>query len=130
MVPPEAKKLVPLGAGRQIREEAARLGSETNCLSCHGGVSADAGPIPGQGFHVEDGVQCESCHGPGSLHAVARRAGVTDAASLSLTAAARGTLCQRCHRAKPSHRVLGRKKFDGEKAWQHIRHGLPRSEPK
>jgi len=125
MVPPEAQKLVPLGAGRQIRQEAARLGSETGCVSCHGGAPmAEVLPLDDT-FHVEDGVQCETCHGPGSLHVRSRREGFHEADSLSIGAAVRARLCDRCHREKPSHRVLGTSAFAAEKAWQSIRHALP-----
>ncbi len=43
------------------------------CLDCHA-TGADEGPrwwAPS--FNVADGVQCEACHGPGSIHAEAYR---------------------------------------------------------
>ena len=43
------------------------------CLGCHA-TAADAGPRwTTASFDVRDGVQCEACHGAGSLHAAALR---------------------------------------------------------
>ena len=58
---------------------AAKLGiadaqKDAKCLKCHvtahGADAADiAEPKPGKkGHQIEDGVACESCHGPGSLY--------------------------------------------------------------
>ena len=42
---------------------AEEVGSET-CATCHDAVAKNFG----HAFHAQQGVQCENCHGPGSLH--------------------------------------------------------------
>ena len=64
---PEAKKIA---AEKGIADPQ----KDGKCLKCHvtaHGVdpSLIAAPKKGKkGFQIEDGVQCESCHGPGSLY--------------------------------------------------------------
>ena len=58
----------------QAKEIAKKKGiadpqKDGKCLKCH--VTAhgvDASLIEGKKYKIEDGVQCESCHGPGSLY--------------------------------------------------------------
>jgi predicted CXXCH cytochrome family protein len=42
---------------------ATRVGSDT-CVSCHADVAGNFR----HAFHAQQGVECEDCHGPGSLH--------------------------------------------------------------
>jgi DnaJ-class molecular chaperone len=51
------------------------------CLKCH--VTAFGVPAEGikKGFRVENGVQCESCHGPGEQHMKARFASAASASA-------------------------------------------------
>jgi len=42
---------------------ATRVGSEA-CTSCHAAVAGNFR----HAFHAQQGVECEDCHGPGSLH--------------------------------------------------------------
>jgi len=46
-----------------------------HCLPCHRTGFGAAPRLLGSEFSPADGVQCESCHGPGSLHVEARRTG-------------------------------------------------------
>lgn len=76
------------------------------CLQCHvTGHGVPAAQIK-RGFKVEDGVQCESCHGPGSDHASARMKDAMKPGSVPLTKdeIASGTrsmeLCGKCHNDK------------------------------
>jgi len=45
---------------------------EPGCVRCHA-TAKEAGPAPEElsGFHLLDGVGCESCHGPGQAHVAA-----------------------------------------------------------
>lgn len=72
------------------------------CLSCHS-AGADEGPRwHAPTFHIRDGVQCESCHGAGSVHVRQQRGGGSAEPPLLIR---RGSLsdCIACHRARPSH---------------------------
>jgi hypothetical protein len=45
-----------------------------HCLPCHAtGLGVDA-KLLGTSFDMKDGIQCESCHGPGSAHVEAKTA--------------------------------------------------------
>lgn len=79
------------------------------CLDCHA-TAADEGPRwTKKTFHQEDGVQCEACHGPGSLHAAYHQA-----PHASLEAVPHDVRmyvgsredCVRCHIDRPSHREV------------------------
>lgn len=96
------------------------------CLGCHA-TAADEGPRwTTDTFDVADGVQCEACHGPGSLHVRAWRNTPHDAAepprrttgptgrsprnpprphASSLNAGDR-TACRNCHVDRPSHTLV------------------------
>ncbi len=54
----------------EARKIAANLGIKNpqqskKCLRCHSTRYDSNGEDNGEDIHVEDGVQCESCHGPG-----------------------------------------------------------------
>ena len=75
------------------------------CLGCHS-TGADAGPRWTRStFRVEDGVQCEACHGAGSLHVDARRSDSAGRSSASLPAlsGALDATCRTCHLDRRSH---------------------------
>lgn len=87
------------GVGKQPRE--SRI-----CLDCHA-TAADEGPRwTRETFHQADGVQCEACHGPGSLHATYHQ---SPHASLDVVPrdarmfAGSREECVRCHIDRPSH---------------------------
>ena len=95
-----------------IPEEPQEAGM---CLGCHA-TAADVEDWQREGaFVVEDGVQCERCHGAGSEYmaaevmrdpARARKAGLMQPTP---------AMCMNCHRVKGSHvAVLGSADFDVE----------------
>ncbi len=92
------------------------------CLYCHA-TAADEGPRwTTDAFRTADGVQCEACHGPGSLHVgnVARSedANRSQAVREGILAPARAIpgnvliqrgdrqSCGRCHVERPSHKEV------------------------
>ena len=123
---PEAKAIAEL-SGIPEEPQRARM-----CLGCHA-TAADAEAWEHtETFHIEDGLQCESCHGPGSEYAdkeIMRDRAKAIASGLIIPD--RTNACLVCHRAKGSHTaVLNRPPFDLEKAWQDIAHPLPKSRPR
>ncbi len=97
------------------------------CLSCHAvGYDVDAS-LKAKKFKVEQGVQCESCHGAGSKykkksimkdHAKAVAAGLNEYKD----AAAIKAQCETCHNEKsPTF-----KDFDFDKRWKEIAHSIPK----
>ncbi|MBI4716997.1 MAG: beta-propeller fold lactonase family protein [Planctomycetes bacterium] len=78
------------------------------CLGCHA-TGAEEGPRwAAPGFRLEAGVQCEACHGPGSVHARDRRNGANTVGRSVPEALRRGDResCTACHRERPSHREV------------------------
>jgi predicted CXXCH cytochrome family protein len=66
---------------------------EKRCLTCHGAPRTD-------GTHVESGVGCENCHGPGQPHLAALGAHSRDLGILNpnkLPVAERMRPCSQCH---------------------------------
>lgn len=93
------------------------------CLKCHvSGYDVDSSLL-GKKFKMEDGVQCETCHGPGSEYkskkimedkklAVANGLMVYDNIE---------TLCVKCHNDESP--VF--KGFNFEERWAKIKHNIP-----
>jgi len=117
---PEAKKIAELSGIPQEPQDSPM------CLGCHA-TGAEAEPWEkDEGFHVEDGVQCEKCHGAGSEYMeeeimkdpkAAMKAGLTMPTMMD---------CLGCHQVKGSHvAVHHRPKLDIKKAMQEIAHPLP-----
>jgi hypothetical protein len=114
-------------------EIAAKKGLKTKaaespeCLGCHTvGEGADV-KLAEKTFDIKDGVQCETCHGPGSAyknmavmkdHAKAVAAGMTEFKD----AAAIEKKCVTCHNEKSPTA----KKFDFAASWAKIEHKVPK----
>lgn len=97
------------------------------CLKCHAtGYNLDAKMLD-KGFDVEDGVQCETCHGAGSEyktkkimedHAASVANGLTEYKDLKAVE----KQCLTCHNSKsPTF-----KSFDFAKSWEKIKHSVPK----
>jgi len=87
------------------------------CLYCHT-AGVDEGPRwMAPTFRIEDGVQCESCHGPGSLHAESHRVPRSEGAVPSLVTLRKPDpgQCLTCHMNKPSHREVLKSEFRATK---------------
>jgi YVTN family beta-propeller protein len=100
---------------------------EPICLGCHStGSSADERDFD-DGFGVEDGLQCEACHGPGSEYmgeAVMRNRMAAMQAGLRMP---KKDDCLGCHIEKGSHvAVLKDPTVNLAKAIQEIAHPLPK----
>jgi YVTN family beta-propeller protein len=99
---PEAPHIAALSG---IGEPPAR---SRICLGCHA-TGADAGPRwTTETFDITDGVQCEACHGAGSVHVQTWRLPEADATQRALGRMpfVDESLCATCHRDRPSHRAV------------------------
>lgn len=116
---PEAKKIA---AAKGI----ANPQKDETCLKCHA-IGYQAGALVDKKFSIEDGVQCESCHGAGSEyksmkvmknHTAAVSAGMRD---FSKDGSIKD-LCITCHNEKsPTF-----KGFNFEEKWKEIAHPIPK----
>ncbi len=95
------------------------------CLKCHTtGTDVDKAML-GPKFKVEDGVQCETCHGAGSLYkpmgvmknkAEAVKKGLVEHKDIA-------KYCETCHNSQsPTF-----KEFKFDEMWAKIKHSVPKS---
>ncbi len=117
---PEAKEIARL-SGIPVEPQESPM-----CLGCHatGAHVEDWEKDPT--FHVEDGVQCEKCHGPGSEHVDARLTGDRQAAEQAKLPVPTEQDCLGCHEVKGSHVAVHKlPRLDVPRAWQTIAHPTP-----
>ncbi|MCP4693149.1 MAG: beta-propeller fold lactonase family protein, partial [Desulfobacterales bacterium] len=93
------------------------------CLGCHA-TGADAEKWKrDKGFFVEDGIQCEFCHGAGSDYAVAEIMADPEASAQAGLRKPDKSFCMTCHKDKGSHMAaLKVTKFDFDMAWKLVKH--------
>lgn len=95
------------------------------CLKCHAsGFDVDKALV-GAKFKIEDGVQCETCHGPGSAYKQisvmknreeAIKKGLAEHKDIP-------AFCQTCHNSSsPTF-----KEFKFEEMWAKIKHSVPKA---
>lgn len=114
---PEAKRIARLSGITEEPQEAAL------CLGCHATAADTEDWERDAPFLIEDGVQCERCHGPGSEYIDAEVMANRQAAlAAGLKIPEKGD-CRVCHHEKGSHdRVLGSPTWRIETAWAEIAH--------
>jgi hypothetical protein len=95
------------------------------CMGCHtSGFKADSLLI-GAKFHIEDGIQCETCHGPGSNYktvSIMKNKDLAITNGLMLYSNLEG-YCVKCHNDKSPTYV----KQDVNLMWEKIKHPIPKS---
>ncbi len=120
-------------------EDAAKIAKEKGlakpayespeCLKCHvTGYDADASLL-GPKFKMEDGVQCETCHGPGSLYKkkkIMKDRELAIQKGLKIYSVEDGSaeeLCRKCHNEEsPTF-----KEFNFKERWKKIAHPVPKT---
>lgn len=127
----EAMKVLSTPEAQKIADAKGIKGKASDakeCVECHEtGYDAEASML-GPKFSKDDGVQCESCHGPGKDYmsmAVMKDRQKAVAAGLNLVSASDGSaekLCDTCHNKKsPTFKA-----FDFKKMWAQIAHPAPK----
>ena len=120
---PESKEIVRLSG---LTEEPHQ---SKMCLGCHATAAEAEEWERAEHFHLEDGLQCEACHGPGSEYAPEEIMKDRTQAMMHGLRMPTKEDCLICHRAKGSHdAVLTRPPFDLDSAWQAIAHPTPKPE--
>lgn len=95
------------------------------CLKCHAtGFDLDASML-GKKFKVEDGVQCETCHGPGSDYKSMKVMKDKELAVKNglIVHEKLDDFCINCHNVESPTFV----DMNIEEAWQKIKHDVPES---
>ncbi|NOX17287.1 MAG: cytochrome C554 [Chlorobi bacterium] len=114
-------------ADKIAMEKYGKKAVETDeCLKCHvTGHGADAALFE-KSFKIENGVQCESCHGPGKDYKSKKvmkdqAKAIEKGLILYSDEAAIEKLCRTCHNEKsPSF-----KEFNFKEMWAKIKHNIP-----
>lgn len=122
---PESKEIARLSG---ITEEPHQ---SRMCLGCHSTASDTEEWEKAEGFHLQDGLQCESCHGAGSEYSPKEiMKDKANAMAHGLKMPDKDS-CTICHRPKGSHDAVlkNKKPFDLEAAWKTISHGKPEVAP-
>ncbi len=117
---PEAKKIAELSGIPQEPQESP------TCLGCHATGAHVEDWEKDETFYIEEGVQCEKCHGPGSEYMDA-------AIMMDREAALKAGLilptvqdCLGCHQVKGSHVAIHKlPKLDMMQAMSDIAHPIP-----
>lgn len=99
---------------------------EPRCLKCHVTASDEKTGVPAPPLTKADGVQCESCHGPASLHIAdvkkARGGDKTVNVTAHIKAKPGEASCKECHNDKsPTWKGT----FDFKSMSAKIAHGIP-----
>ena len=118
---PQAKKIAKLSGIPQEPQEAPM------CLGCHATGAHVEEWEKDETFFVEEGVQCEKCHGPGSEYmdvAIMMDPEAAEKAGLMMPTMSD---CMGCHQVKGSHVAIHKlPKLDMAKAMYDIAHPTPK----
>lgn len=117
---PEAKQMARL-SGIPDDPQKAPI-----CLGCHATAAEAEKWERDAGFRIEEGVQCEKCHGPGSEYMEEAVMRDRDAAMKAGLRMPTKRDCAVCHYVKGSHVAVHHKpQLDIEVAWQSLAHPVP-----
>jgi YVTN family beta-propeller protein len=124
-----ARTYVVLGTRMALKvgENAGIKGSprdSAECLTCHANTAMVPEEHRAPGFHMEEGVKCESCHGPGENHAKKESMKDKEAAMEAELLIPKESNCVTCHKPKDSHKILKKKPFDYATFWGKIAHSI------
>lgn len=116
---PEGLEMAKLSGLRTLPQDSAI------CLGCHATSWNAENWEKDDTFHIEDGVQCEGCHGPGSEYASLEVMKDRQAAMKAGLRLPDRDYCVNCHIEKGSHvAVLKRPPVDLQKGWEQLFHPL------
>lgn len=85
--------------GRAMDRLEGEQASDLACVACHATPTEMTGPPPAElaGYRLEEGVACESCHGPGGAHVAAPSADNIVGLGESCPECVIEAVCTSCH---------------------------------
>ena len=123
---PHAKAFESLKTDK-AKEVAAKMGIDDpttagQCLKCHSTAYGFTETVQTKMVDVEDGVTCQTCHGPGKDYIRVHSKDAEKAhKELGLIKPNAQNTCLKCHNENnPTHT----EDFDFDKAWEKIQHNL------
>jgi YVTN family beta-propeller protein len=117
---PESPEITKLSGLRTPPQESAI------CLGCHATAWHAEDWEKDETFHIEDGVQCERCHGPGSEYSSMEVMKNREAAMMAGLQMPNQETCIDCHIEKGTHvAVLKQPPTDVKKGWDLLLHPMP-----
>jgi len=95
----DAWKVLSSERSKEIARERgiADVTTDTACIKCHSTLGHIDGDLAA-GIKIEEGVSCESCHGPGSMYRVASVMKNRDVALTKGLILPTEEVCRRCHK--------------------------------
>ena len=99
---------------------------DDKCLKCHVTGHGQPATMFDAAFKIEDGIGCETCHGPGSVYKNMKTmkdlyAGTQDAKAVGFIVPKEAD-CKKCHNLEsPTY-----KEFKFTEAWKKIAHNIPK----
>ncbi len=118
----QTKKADKIAADKGFKTKAV---DTPECLECHAPTYNVKASLIGKRFKIENGVQCETCHGPGSDYKSKKIMKNQDKAvknGLKMYTDPGSELCVTCHNKKsPTF-----KEFNFKKYWAKIEHPVPK----
>ncbi len=126
----QAMKVLSSPEALKIAKEKGIKGSPDQapeCLQCHQTAYGVVASLLGPRFNKDDGVQCETCHGPGgdymkmNIMKNEKEAVANGLVLLSVKDGSAEKLCVTCHNKKSPNF----KGFDFKKMWAQIAHPIP-----
>lgn len=118
-------------AGKAIAEKeevSAQPTLSAKCVVCHTTAADVPADFRASGFHIEEGIKCESCHGPGGEHVKGELSLNRQAVLATRMTSPTEEDCLVCHKEIPSHDLLDKKPFDFKKDMAKIAHPVSRDE--
>lgn len=122
--------MMAMKMGEKAKIKACCPPKSAKCLTCHATATTVPKEYRTPGFHIEEGVKCESCHGPGEEHAKKAITKDIKGAMLAGPLMPKEDDCMTCHKPKDSHKMLKKKPFDYATFWKKIVHPIKREKGK
>jgi YVTN family beta-propeller protein len=117
---PEAREMARLSGITDVPEQSPI------CLGCHATAAETEAWERDASFRLEDGVQCEKCHGPGSEYMDADVMRDPEAAKRAGLRRFTKRDCAVCHYVKGSHVAVHNKpQLDVDLGWERLAHPIP-----